>query len=286
MRSLQGSAGNGSYIEFDFSMTGYAGLTISFQTRGTANGYNSGLWSWSVNGGSFTTLAGVNTATRSTSFSPVTVDFTSQTAIDNAASVRLRYTLSGATDSMQNNRIDDFVISATQVPTVSVVVNDSDAYEEGSQSASITVSSSLSAGAGGLPVHYQTSGSATPPGSPGAEFAPGTTRPLKLERSRDAVLQVPAKATGQPLALLVMLHGAGGSGDGVLRRVAAAAEDALIASAGTHPFSRYENQEVTDRPRYAAAPNFPANQWRRLPLGHREDCERSRPDAAARLHPE
>ena len=35
-----------------------------------------------------------------------------------------------------------------------------------------------------------------------------------------------------------------------LRR-AAADEGTLIASAGTHPFSRYENQEVTDRPRYA-----------------------------------
>jgi glutamate---cysteine ligase / carboxylate-amine ligase len=34
-----------------------------------------------------------------------------------------------------------------------------------------------------------------------------------------------------------------------LRDVAAEA-DALIASAGTHPFSRYEYQEVTDRPRY------------------------------------
>ena len=34
-----------------------------------------------------------------------------------------------------------------------------------------------------------------------------------------------------------------------LRDVAAEA-DALIASAGTHPFSRYEHQEVTDRPRY------------------------------------
>ena len=33
-------------------------------------------------------------------------------------------------------------------------------------------------------------------------------------------------------------------------RVAAAERDALIASAGTHPFSRYEHQEVTDRPRY------------------------------------
>ena len=35
-----------------------------------------------------------------------------------------------------------------------------------------------------------------------------------------------------------------------LSRVAAE-QDALIASAGTHPFSRYEDQDVTDRPRYA-----------------------------------
>jgi glutamate---cysteine ligase / carboxylate-amine ligase len=33
-------------------------------------------------------------------------------------------------------------------------------------------------------------------------------------------------------------------------RDAAAERDARIASAGTHPFSRYEHQEVTDRPRY------------------------------------
>jgi carboxylate-amine ligase len=33
-------------------------------------------------------------------------------------------------------------------------------------------------------------------------------------------------------------------------RDAAEARDALIASAGTHPFSRYEHQEVTERPRY------------------------------------
>jgi glutamate---cysteine ligase / carboxylate-amine ligase len=36
-----------------------------------------------------------------------------------------------------------------------------------------------------------------------------------------------------------------------LRR-AAAGEDTLIASAGTHPFSRYDHQEVTERPRYAS----------------------------------
>ncbi len=71
-----GSAGNGSYIEIDFSMTNYAGLSVSFPTRGTSDGYTSGLWSWSVNGGPFTTLAGVNTAAPSTTFTNATVDFT------------------------------------------------------------------------------------------------------------------------------------------------------------------------------------------------------------------
>ena len=33
-------------------------------------------------------------------------------------------------------------------------------------------------------------------------------------------------------------------------RDAAAESGALIASAGTHPFSRYEHQEITERPRY------------------------------------
>jgi carboxylate-amine ligase len=42
-------------------------------------------------------------------------------------------------------------------------------------------------------------------------------------------------------------------------RDAAAEKGALIASAGTHPFSRYEHQEITDRPRYAEL--LDAMQW-------------------------
>jgi predicted esterase len=55
------------------------------------------------------------------------------------------------------------------------------------------------------------------------------TRALGLGRGRDAILQLPAKTTSEPLPLFVMLHGAGGSGEGVLRRVATAAEEAGIA---------------------------------------------------------
>ncbi len=191
---LQDTAGNGTYIEIDFSMTGQQGLMVNFQTRGTSTGFNSGLWSWSTNGGAFTTLPGVNTATTSTSFSAKSVDFSGQTALNNAASVRLRYTLSGASGSQPNNRIDDLVVSATQTPVVSIVVSNADAYESGQQPASVIVSSSLAAGASGLPVQFQLSGTATPPGSPGADYSLGGN-------SGATTITIPAGATSAMLTL-------------------------------------------------------------------------------------
>jgi phospholipase/carboxylesterase len=56
-----------------------------------------------------------------------------------------------------------------------------------------------------------------------------TERALGLGRGRDAILQLPSKAAGEALPLFVMLHGAGGSGEGVLRRVATAADEAGVA---------------------------------------------------------
>jgi predicted esterase len=48
-------------------------------------------------------------------------------------------------------------------------------------------------------------------------------------RGRDAILRVPPNATGAPLPLLVLLHGATGSGAGILRRVGSAADEAGVA---------------------------------------------------------
>jgi phospholipase/carboxylesterase len=56
-----------------------------------------------------------------------------------------------------------------------------------------------------------------------------TERALGLDRKRDAILQLPTRSASDALPLLVMLHGAGGSGEGVLRRVAAAADEAGVA---------------------------------------------------------
>jgi phospholipase/carboxylesterase len=54
------------------------------------------------------------------------------------------------------------------------------------------------------------------------------TRALGLDRRRDAILQLPASAPRVPLPLLVLLHGAGGSGERVLRRFGAAADEAGV----------------------------------------------------------
>ena len=53
--------------------------------------------------------------------------------------------------------------------------------------------------------------------------------PLGLDRTRDAILQLPGTAAEAPLPLLVMFHGGNGSAEGVLGRLGSATGDAGIA---------------------------------------------------------
>jgi len=55
------------------------------------------------------------------------------------------------------------------------------------------------------------------------------TRTLGLDAKRDAILQLPSQPAAGPVPLLVLLHGAGGSGAGILKRLGAFAEEAGIA---------------------------------------------------------
>jgi hypothetical protein len=119
--ALANSSANGKSLIFSFSMSGYQDLSLSFATRGTATGFDIGTWSWSTDGINYTTLAGVNTATRSTTFTLQTVDFSSISALDNAQNAYLEYTLSDATSSGGNNRIDNVQLNATVVPEPSTL---------------------------------------------------------------------------------------------------------------------------------------------------------------------
>jgi len=66
------------------------------------------------------------------------------------------------------------------------------------------------------------------PGGVTTSSARGEHR-LNLDPRRDAVLVVPSTPDADRVPLLVLLHGAGGSGEGVLRRIRDAAEEAGVA---------------------------------------------------------
>lgn len=115
--ALAGSDGNGSALLLSLSMAGQRDLELTFQTRGTATGFSSGTWAWSTDGTTFVPVAGTNTANTGADFSARRVDFSAITVLNNASQVTLRYTLSGATSTAGNARIDDLVLSARPIST-------------------------------------------------------------------------------------------------------------------------------------------------------------------------
>jgi endonuclease I len=157
---LQGVQGNASHIDFRCSTLGWGGLVLTFQTRGTSTGFDLGTWSWSTNGSTFTALPGVNTATRNTSFSPRTVDFSAIPALNHVANVTFRYTLNGATSDLANNRIDNFAINATPLPHVTISANASSVREGAAAPVVLTLTSDTAAPAGGLSVSVTLGGTA------------------------------------------------------------------------------------------------------------------------------
>lgn len=111
--SLVSNAGNGSYIQI--SGLDFSGLTdarVTFATRGTSTGFNSGQWAYSTDGAGFTDF-GVNTANTSTTFA--LADSGTTGGINNAATGYLRYTLDGATNTVGNNRIDNLQVTASSL---------------------------------------------------------------------------------------------------------------------------------------------------------------------------
>ncbi len=115
--ALASSTANGKSALFTFTMSGYQDLMVSFATRGTSTGFDTGTWAWSTDNISYTTLADVNTASRSTTFAlaPL-VDFSTVSDLNDASTVYLTYTLSGATSTSGNNRLDNIQFNASAIP--------------------------------------------------------------------------------------------------------------------------------------------------------------------------
>jgi len=109
--AIAGTTANGKSVVFKFSMSGYQNLQLSYAQRGTATGHNSEQWSYSTDGVNFTTMSTI-TGTNVTTFTLREVDFTSATALNDAATVYIKLTVDGCTSGSGNNRIDNVVFRA------------------------------------------------------------------------------------------------------------------------------------------------------------------------------
>ncbi|MCX6896644.1 MAG: hypothetical protein NTZ16_14365 [Verrucomicrobia bacterium] len=95
-------------------MTGKGNLVVSYAAQRTATGFNSHVWEYSTDG---TTWTAAETATiTATSFATTTL--ASINGLNNAANAYLRLTVSGASATSGNNRLDNIQIGAITLPTV------------------------------------------------------------------------------------------------------------------------------------------------------------------------
>jgi len=105
-------ANNGMNIDFSVSTLGFSGITISWAQRGTATGFTSREISFSSDGGANFIVVDTNTGALSSTFTQLTYDMTSVTALDENPNVVFRIVLDGATGSTGNNRFDNILITA------------------------------------------------------------------------------------------------------------------------------------------------------------------------------
>ncbi|MGB4204784.1 MAG: choice-of-anchor J domain-containing protein [Bacteroidales bacterium] len=109
--SLRSNEMNGNYIQFEFSMSGFENLVLSYWTQKTATGFNNNQWAWSTDGVNFTNFGEII----SPSLSPGTVVTLELSNLNSVPMAYLRYILDGATGATGNNRIDNVQIRATQI---------------------------------------------------------------------------------------------------------------------------------------------------------------------------
>ena len=119
-----GVSGSGNYTAngksgvFKISMANYKDLSISLATTRTGSGFTSMAWEVSKNGTSWTSAgtlsSGTTAGTITSSFSTLTLS--TITALDNATTAYVRFTLTGATAQSGNLKIDNVAFNATLVP--------------------------------------------------------------------------------------------------------------------------------------------------------------------------
>lgn len=107
------SSANNKKITFKFSMSEFKDPILTFATRGTSTGFNTHTWEYSTDNINYTAISVTNTANTSSTWSTKSIDLSAVNTLDNAATVYIRLTVSGATNPTGNNRLDNIQINAT-----------------------------------------------------------------------------------------------------------------------------------------------------------------------------
>lgn len=115
-----GTAGNGSHILMQISLSGMSDPSLSFATQGTATGFNAVQLAWSVDGVSFSDFGSAYDPAGS--YALQSYDLSSIDTLDNAATAYLRLSFDGATGSSGNNRIDNLQINAIPEPSFALLL--------------------------------------------------------------------------------------------------------------------------------------------------------------------
>jgi len=119
--SLQGgtsSGNNGRNVTVNVTTVGYGNIIVSFATQGTATGFNSNQFQYSLDGVTFVDFGSPYTPATAFGTVPVVFNLSSIPGLNNNPNAAFRIVFNGATSATGTNRIDNFVVegSSTTIP--------------------------------------------------------------------------------------------------------------------------------------------------------------------------
>lgn len=114
--SLQGGTGtanNGRHLTFNVSTLGFSNVVVSFATQGTATGFNSNQFQYSLDGITFVDFGPPYTPATAFGSSPVVFSLASIVGLNDNPNAAFRIVFNGASSATGTNRIDNFVVEGT-----------------------------------------------------------------------------------------------------------------------------------------------------------------------------
>ena len=108
-----GNANNGRNLTLSLSTLGYTNIIVTFASQGTATGFTSNQFQYSLDGVTFIDFAAPYAPT--TSFTLFTFDLSAIAGLNNNPNAAFRIVFNGATSSSGNNRLDNLVVEGTAI---------------------------------------------------------------------------------------------------------------------------------------------------------------------------